>query len=48
MLTVDDELQAKELVDRKPELPEETWLLSSDDTVREFVEYRDGQVYLYR
>ncbi len=39
MLTVDDELQAEEQAAGKPELPEETWLLPPDDSVREFVEY---------
>ena len=39
MLMVDDELQVEEQAAGKQELPEETWLLSPDDTVREFVEY---------
>ncbi len=39
MLTVDDELQTEEQAAGNPELPEETWLLPPDDTVREFVEY---------
>ncbi len=39
MLTVDDELKAEEQAAGKPELPEETWLLPPDDSVREFEEY---------
>ena len=39
MLTVDDELQADGQASGEQVYPDEAWLRSPDDSVREFVDY---------